>query len=298
MTTSFRHKKVQQHPRLGIEVLADCNLARITDSQIEEFKQLLWNHGVVVVREQNLTALELKEFTKKTFGDFPVGGQLPLSPSEIEPHINLDWQDSGVVIMGNPSGLTQKVVEKASWQWHQDKDLLPTEKDLEMNALYVVMLFGVEIPPVGMDGQPHRTEFLDLIEAYNNLDFPRQKQLEQMSMYHAAPTFLKKENEKLPEKVHPIVSTHKVTGKKGLYLGSSSAIPVGMENHPKEAKEFWFELLKEVLESTPVYYHTWKKGDLIFWDNSQVMHRGIPYDSTIYKRVGLRLGVVDTTIER
>jgi taurine dioxygenase len=117
-------------------------------------------------------------------------------------------------------------------------------------------------------------------------------------MYHAAPTFLKKENEKLPEKVHPIVSTHKVTGKKGLYLGSNTAIPVGMEERPQEAEQFWLDLLKTVLECTPIYSHIWHRGDLIFWDNSQVMHRGIPYDSTTYKRVGLRLGVVDTTIER
>ncbi|MBD2388792.1 TauD/TfdA family dioxygenase [Cylindrospermum sp. FACHB-282] len=43
-----------------------------------------------------------------------------------------------------------------------------------------------------------------------------------------------------------------------------------------------------ILERTPVYSHVWQKGDIIFWDNSQVMHRGIPYDATKYKRIALR----------
>jgi taurine dioxygenase len=50
-------------------------------------------------------------------------------------------------------------------------------------------------------------------------------------------------------------------------LGSDTAIAVGME----EAKRFWQDLFK----------------------NSQVMHRSTLYDATKYKRIALRLGVVD-----
>ncbi|HYX18694.1 MAG TPA: TauD/TfdA family dioxygenase [Nostoc sp.] len=38
-----------------------------------------------------------------------------------------------------------------------------------------------------------------------------------------------------------------------------------------------------VLDCTPIYSHVWQPGDIIFWDNSQVMHRGTPYDATKYK---------------
>lgn len=126
---TIKSQAVQQHSRLGVEILPGCDLTRITQAQILQFKQSLWEHGVVVVKRQNLTAPKLKEFTQKTFGNFPVGGQSQLLPSEIDPDLNFDWQDSGVVIMGNPKGLTQEIVPKASWQWHQDKNLLPTEKN-------------------------------------------------------------------------------------------------------------------------------------------------------------------------
>ncbi|MEH2235221.1 hypothetical protein [Nostoc sp.] len=47
-----------------------------------------------------------------------------------------------------------------------------------MNALYVVMLYGVEVPAEDVNGQPHTTEFFDMIEAYNNLDHQHQQQLD------------------------------------------------------------------------------------------------------------------------
>jgi taurine dioxygenase len=287
MTTSFKHKKVQQHPRLGIEVLSGCNLAQIADRQIKEFKQALWEHGVVAVKGQNLTALQLQEFAKKTFGGSIAG----LGFDSYDPDIDSDIQCPGVFVLGNPKGPTEEISERMAWEWHQDKDHLPRTEGLEMNALYVVMLYGRDIPQ-GINGQPHTTEFLDLIEAYNNLDRDRQKQLEQISFYHLSPRHSKLAAD-VPYKIHPAVSTHQITGKKGLYLGSASAIPVGMEQQPEEAKKFWLELLETVLECTPVYCHHWQPGDIIFWDNSQVMHRGMPYDAMNSKRIALRLGVVN-----
>lgn len=286
----MRHKTVQQHPRLGMEVLQGCNLMQLTDQQVHEFKKSLWEHGVVVVRQQRLTALQLKEFAKQTFGDSTLG----LKPKPLDPEIDPDLQSPGVSILGNPKGHTQEIVGKFAWQWHHDKDHLPRTEGLDMNALYVVMLYGVEIPLEGVDGQPHTTEFLDMIEAYNNLDREHQRQLEEISMYHMPPIPLKPGAD-VPMKVHPIVSTHKVTGHKGLYLGSDTAIPVGMEGRPESAKQFWQELFQTVLERTPVYAYVWQPGDIVFWDNSQVMHTGIPYDAKKYRRVALRLGVVDNT---
>lgn len=287
----MQQKTVQQHPRLGTQVLQGCNLMQLTDQQVQEFKKSLWEHGVVVVRQQRLTASQLKEFAVQTFADSTLGGQ----PKLLDPEIDPDLQSPGVSILGNPKEHTEEIVGKFAWQWHHDKDHLPRTEGLDMNALYVVMLYGVEIPPEGVDGQPHTTLFLDMIEAYNNLAPEHQRQLEQISMYHMPPMFSKRTSEEVdvPKKVHPLVSTHKVTAKKGLYLGSETAIPVGMEDRPEEAKQFWQELFGTVLERTPVYAHVWQPGDIVFWDNSQVMHAGTPYDAEKYRRVALRVGVVD-----
>jgi taurine dioxygenase len=292
MTSSTQQNKMQHHSRLGVEVLRGCNLIHLTDEQVREFKESLWEHGVVVVRQQHLSAEQLEEFARQTFGSLMFGGR----SKPLDPDISPDLQSRYVSILGNPKGLAQEPVGKVAWQWHHDKDGVPRAEGLDMNALYVVMLYGLEVPPVGVDGQPHTTEFLDMVEAYNNLDHQHQQQLEQMYMYHMPPMFSKTTSvgADVPKKVHPIVSTHKVTGKQGLYLGSDTAIPVGMEDKPDEAKHFWQNLFTTVLDRTPIYSHVWHPGDIIFWDNSQVMHRGTPYDATKYKRIALRLGVVET----
>ncbi|MBD2297803.1 TauD/TfdA family dioxygenase [Nostoc sp. FACHB-190] len=284
---------VQQHHRLGTEVLQGCNLTQLTNQQIQEFKQSLWANGVVVLRNQHLTASQLQEFANRAFGE----SGFKYLPQPLDPEIDPDLQSPGVGILGNPKTNSSEILGKFAWQWHHDKDHLPRTAGLEMNSLYVVMLYGVEIPAQGIDGQPHTTEFLDMLEAYQNFAPEYQRQLEQMSMYHLPPG-TSKLGADVPMKKHPIVSTHKVTGHKGLYLGSDTSILLGMEDELSLAKQFWHELFQQILERTPVYAHVWQPGDLVVWDNSQVMHAGVAYDASKYKRVALRVGAVERALAR
>ncbi len=69
-----------------------------------------------------------------------------------------------------------------------------------------------------------------------------------------------------------------------------------MEDNPESAKEFLQDLFQKVLDSTQIYSHVWEEGDIAFWDNSQVMHRGMPYDHHRYQRIALRLVIVDKSV--
>lgn len=282
--------QVQPRSRLGVEVLHGSNLTSISDRRIAEFKESLWEHGVVVVRQQQLTALQLEQFATRVFNDLSPRTR----PFELDPEIDPDLQSPRTAILGNPQGLGEEISGKFAWKWHHDKDRLPITEGLDMNEPYVVMLYGVKVPPEGLDGKPHTTDFIDMIEAYNNLSPQQQQELEQISLYHSPPvrpgTDLMSPD--VPKKVHPVVSQHKITHKAGLYLGSSSAIAVGMEDNLEKATSFWQELFQTVLATTPVFSHSWQPGDILFWDNSQVMHSGTPYDATKYQRIALRLGII------
>ncbi|HYW18770.1 MAG TPA: hypothetical protein VE956_05535 [Nodularia sp. (in: cyanobacteria)] len=87
---------VQQHSRLGTEVLPECNLTQVTNQQINQFKKALWDHGMIVVKNQNLTASQLKQFAYKTFGESNIN--YPAKP--LDPNIDPDWQSIGVSILG------------------------------------------------------------------------------------------------------------------------------------------------------------------------------------------------------
>ena len=292
MNTNVSTPQVQRN-RLGIEVLHECNLNQISDRQVAKFRESLWERGVVVVRNQQLTAMQLDKFAVKVFGNY---SPRRTRPFELNRELDPDLQSPRTAILGNPQGLGGEISGKFAWRWHHDKDRLPIAEGLDMNELYVVMLYGVKVPPEGLDGKPHTTNFLDMIQAYNNLSPQQQKELENVSLYHSPPvrpgTDLMSSD--VPKKVHPVVSRHKVTNKKGLYLGSNTAIPVGMENDLEQAKNYWQQLFKAVLKVTPVYSHSWQAGDILFWDNSQVMHAGTPYDATQYQRIALRLGIINS----
>ena len=292
MNTNVSTFQVQSN-RLGIEILHGCNLNKISDRQAAKFRESLWEHGVVVVRNQQLTAMELDEFAVKVFGNY---SPRKTRPFKLNPEIDPNLQSSRTAILGNLQGLGGEISGKFAWKWHHDKDRLPITEGLDMNELYVVMLYGVKVPPEGLDGKPHTTNFLDMIQAYNNLSFKQQEELENVSLYHSPPvrpgTDLMSPD--VPKKVHPVISRHKVTQKKGLYLGSNSAIRVGMEDDLERAKNYWHQLFDTVLAVTPVYSHSWQTGDILFWDNSQVMHAGTPYDATKYQRVALRLGIINS----
>ncbi|MDZ7967587.1 MAG: hypothetical protein RM368_21980 [Nostoc sp. DedSLP03] len=107
-----QQQTIQHHPRLGIEVLRGCNLNCLTEIESRELKESLWKHGVVVVRQQQLTAEQLKEFAKQTFGDFMFGGP----PKTLDPEISPDLQSQYVYILGNPKGPVADPAGKYAWQ--------------------------------------------------------------------------------------------------------------------------------------------------------------------------------------
>jgi alpha-ketoglutarate-dependent taurine dioxygenase len=73
-----------------------------------------------------------------------------------------------------------------------------------------------------------------------------------------------------PEKVHPLVWTHR-SGRKSLVLGSSTTRVVGMDGG--EGRALLEELLAWSTQPKFVYRHEWTVGDLVIWDNTGVMHR-------------------------
>jgi alpha-ketoglutarate-dependent taurine dioxygenase len=79
---------------------------------------------------------------------------------------------------------------------------------------------------------------------------------------------------RFPEKIHPLVWTHR-SGRKSLVLGSSTTRIVGMEG--EEGRALLNELQAWATQPKFVYRHEWAVGDLVIWDNTGVMHRVEPY---------------------
>ncbi|MFK0573715.1 TauD/TfdA dioxygenase family protein [Endozoicomonas sp.] len=287
------YKMTSQHPRLGYEVCQGISLKTLNSSQRLALKQALWQHGVIFARNQYMSASELEQFAQDTFGPMIMGDNRCHKEHKEHPPLPPELISNHVAVLGNPSGPVEKPIGAGAWKWHHDKDALPRLEGLTMNALYIVILHMHKVPETGSDGLPHTTHFLDQLEALRSLSPERQAELRKIKLIHSPPFQTPDAwTAETPLKTQPLVSEHPLTAREGLYMGSDTAIPVGLERDPETARTFWKALLDEILEKSVVYAHPWQEGDVVFWDNSQVMHCGQPYDSMNQQRIGLRLGVV------
>ncbi len=71
---------------------------------------------------------------------------------------------------------------------------------------------------------------------------------------------------------HPLVRTHPVSGRKGLYFH-----PIKVEYldgmTPDESRALLWDLLKQTTRDDFVYRHRWQVGDFLIWDNRAALHQ-------------------------
>ena len=75
-----------------------------------------------------------------------------------------------------------------------------------------------------------------------------------------------------------LVRRHPTTGRKSLYLASHIGNIEGWL--PAEALCFINDLIEHATQREFVYAHEWREGDVLVWDNRQMLHRVRAFDET------------------
>ena len=96
----------------------------------------------------------------------------------------------------------------------------------------------------------------------------------------------------------PLVRTHPVTGTKSLYLCDGGQMdfvtgPIaGMEPGPGgDGAALLYELLHHLTQRRLTYAHEWTEGDLVIYDNRNLLHSGTWYDADAHTRIMWRTTV-------
>jgi len=161
-------------------------------------------------------------------------------------------------------------------QWHSDQSYM-------LNPATGAMLYALELPPGG-----GATSWVDLCAAYVGLPDRLKRAVEgrraifsyakRLAGYQGVDRVISEEaKSKTPPITHPLVHTHPITGRKALYLDSTTTVGVeGMDEGSGSA------LLEEIYELATrpefIYRHHWRVGDALLWDNGFTMHRRDPFD--------------------
>jgi alpha-ketoglutarate-dependent 2,4-dichlorophenoxyacetate dioxygenase len=128
------------------------------------------------------------------------------------------------------------------------------------------------------------TEYVSTRLAWERLDPALRKRLESSFAWHdyahsrgkiAYDLASPEERAALPPQCWRMVWKNPANGRNALYLASHAYAIEGMEQ--PAAQRLLAELMDAATAPGLSYVHTWRKGDVVMWDNRATMHRGRPW---------------------
>jgi len=260
---------------LGTEVLGVDLSEPLRDETFAWIESAFAEHPVLVFRDQSLGAAQLAAFGRR-FG-------------KPRPHSLVDYRHPD-----NPEVSYLRNVDKqgkVDWfgvkraaDWHTDSTYEP---ELPLLAI----LHALEIPAA-----KGGTIFADMCAAYDALPEAMKHRLSELVCLHnhtKGPTGgalydqAQKAQAQYPDKARPAAIPHPVTGRPILFVNPMHVHGfVGMDR--EAAWELIEELAHHATQERFTYYHSWRVGDVLMWDEQATMHRGAGDSRPGARRVMLR----------
>lgn len=270
---------------LGAEIRG-LDLSRPIDEDARaRLLELFWQHKVIVVRGQDVDPDGFIRFAE-AFGRIePFFISSYNLPSHPQIYVLSNVRENGKAIGRDGAGT----------HWHSDSTF--TEKPSS-----VTLLHGVAVPSRGGD-----TLFANTVDAYARLDDATKARIEGRRAIHRyqrkefvfsgdrtvddaeraeierlkairlseesaaglSPTAQRSNRE--PDRLHPIVRTHPVTGCKALYLNDEMTVGIdGMAE--AEAVPLLHRLCEFASDPARLLRFKWQPGDVVAWDNAATIH--------------------------
>jgi taurine dioxygenase/alpha-ketoglutarate-dependent 2,4-dichlorophenoxyacetate dioxygenase len=185
-----------------------------------------------------------------------------------------------------PAEDSRVIFQRNNARWH-------TDSSYRFVPSLASILYGVEVLPDGAEGG--ETGFSNMFLAYDALPDDMKRRLEPLHMVHsyegirrlepAMPPTSAAERDAFPPVTHPVIRVHPDrNGRRSLYFTCNTAREIG-GGTLEEGQRLHDRLREHVSQPRFCYFHRWRPGDLVMWDNRCLLHRAIPYDYARYRRV-------------
>jgi len=274
MTTTPHTRPLGEN--LGTEALG-IDLGKPIDAGTWDWiRQTFAEHPVLVFREQNLGAAELATFGRG-FGTPRKHALIKYRHAE---HEDVSWLTN----VDNDGKVDWYGVKRAT-AWHSDSTY---EDELPLLAI----LHAKEVP-----SEKGGTVFADMRAAYDALPDGLKARLNGLTALHGrhlgpAGERLYGNDKGATEKLYrdvpwPAVVRHPVTGRQILFVNPSHTHGFAGMAQP-EAWSLIDELAEHATQDRFTYYHRWRPGDVLIWDERATMHRGAGDSDPNERRVMLR----------
>ncbi|NEP55459.1 MAG: TauD/TfdA family dioxygenase [Symploca sp. SIO2G7] len=269
---------------IGAEIF-DIDVVSVTEAEVNTIKQLVYQHKLVVFRNQMINEDQYVEFANK------------IGTPQIYPQDNYHHPDypeifvsANILKDGNKFG-----VKGTGRYWHTDCAFL--EEPLPFTMLY----------PQVLPNSIRETYYIDMQQVYQKLPANLRSYIEGNYLLHdgklrykvqkwdidrAIIDIMKDLEAKFPPVKHPAIITHPVTHEKILYMnqGFTTGI-VGLDYETNQ--NVLQELFSFIERDEHIHTHVWKDGDILLWENRTLNHKA----STVLEgetSVSYRIGIYDS----
>lgn len=269
-------------PTLGMEVSGLDLSQAVSAAVIEELRARLVAHQVLCVRDQQLTERHQIDFTQQW------------GPLENFPEDNKTATAASIYHVANVSSTGEHlpetdhrvVFQKVNALWH-------TDSSYRYIPAFASLLYGIEVMPLAAPGG--RTGFSNMLAAYDALPTALKMRIEPLHMVHSyehgrrvypqLPPLSQFEKDAVPPVSHPLVRIHPDRGgQRSLYITANAGSEIsGLSLEHGQALHAI--LIAHLSQPEFCYFHRWRQGDLVIWDNRTVLHKAEHYDMARYRRV-------------
>lgn len=253
-----------------------------SDELQAELKKLWYEYAVLLFRGQDITPESQIRFSR-IFGELAMH-PLKVNTSAEYPELFVLQTDAAKAPMSTARYHGVDLVGKLDWHL----DLHYTGR-----PNHGALLTAVEVPAEG-----GMTGFGDLAKAYDALDDDTQTLLQRLQVvyafsmqrrhmryvdldgYEPGPGLPKKPSDvgfpDFSDVVYPAVMTHPVSGRKVLGIVEQFLERIVTPQHFGLCNDEAIELLERIVAHIKRpefhYFHQWRKGDMVLWDNWRAMH--------------------------
>ena len=263
---------------VGIEVRG-VDVKTLDDAGFAPIYRAWLDGNVLVVPEQELTIDEYLRYSRRF-------GVIVPHPSKMTRHPEYPEITFLGVNKWLPDGtLDDKIYRRGAEGWH-------TDGAYDQDPFKATQLYALEVPSRG--GQ---TYFASMYAAYDALPQRLKERLDgKIGVFtyggrRKARALLNEEDRNWTPVLHPIVRTHPETKRKGLFFDPGKILSIqGMEEAESDATID--ELTERMIPPGTEYHHTWRKGDIVIWDNRCSYHKAAgdypPEEDRIHWRVSIK----------
>lgn len=264
---------------IGAEISGVDLTQTLSDDTFAQIAKAFFDNEVVFFRNQKITPAQQVAFTQR----FGILEQHVRKESRLPGHPEILVVSNLLDDKGNAIG-----AQDAGRFWHSD--LSYKKEPSLLSALY-----AVEVP--AKDGKVlGDTNFTSTTAAYDALPEAMKQRLQGLNNVHSYRYYRNKNAQaqkedaarggrvvqehalteeqlkSVPDVEAPIVRTHPVTKRKGLFINEAhtSAI-VGLPQAEGDALRD--EICQHIIKPEFQYRHSWQAGDLLLWDNCAALHK-------------------------